>query len=209
MASDIPSDAPIAVPQERVYELDIVDREINELLHSRQHYLNIKWINLEELDQEVIDELKNLITTLRECITSTDNQFHRAYMFASTYYHYTSKCNAPNLYLNLDDIVSSLSKQIINIFNNFIDSKQPIPSDFLEKELYSLCKLYDFKLADKVDPIIFRCRDAEYKPITHVIKYVDTKGEEFINVRDGKKRIKLMPAKLIRALIENNPLIQW
>ena len=58
MASDIPSDAPIVMPQERVYELDIVDREINELLHSRQHYLNIKWINLEELDQEVLDELK-------------------------------------------------------------------------------------------------------------------------------------------------------
>ena len=209
MASDIPSDAPNELPGEQLWALSRVENEIQEMMNSRQHYFNINWINLEELDHELIDDLKNLINTLFECITNNDNKIHRAFTFALTDHYFTSKFNAPRLYVRVEDIVSNLSKQVINIINHFIDTNHPIPSDFLENELLLLCKTYDFKLAEKVESIIVKCKSAEYRPVSRGIKYFNEETEEFVCVYDNKKRIKFKPAKLIRALIENNPLIHW
>lgn len=207
MATDIPSDAPFELPAEHMYALGNLEREMHQMMSSNQRYFNINWINLNELDNELLNDLKALLNTLYDYITGNDNQTHRACSFALSSPYFTSKFSALMFYTRVEDVVSNLSKQALRTINHFIDNNHPIPSDYLEYELLRICKIYDMKQAEKVEEIISKCKVAEYKPVSHGIKYFDCETEELVCIYDGNKRIKFTPAVMIRALLENNPLI--
>ena len=177
------------------------------MMNSRQNYFDINWINLDELDQELLDDLKNLMNTLYDYITSNDNKTHRACMFALSSPYFSNKFGALMFYTRVEDVVSNLSKNSLSTINRFIDTKYPIPSVYLENELLRMCEIYDIRLAEKVESIINRCKVAEYKPVIKGIKYLRSESEELVNVHDCNKRIKFTPAKMVRVLLENNPLI--
>lgn len=207
MATDIPSNAPIELSSDQHYALSRLEHEMHQMMSSNQRYFNINWINLNELDTELLDDLKTLLNTLYDYITGNENQTHRACSFALSNPYFTSKFSALMFYTRVEDVVSNLSKQALRTINHFIDNNHPIPSDYLEYELLRICKIYDMKLAEKVEEIISKCKVAEYKPVSHGIKYFDCETEELVCVYDGNKRIKFTPAVMIRLLLENNPLI--
>ena len=207
MTTDIPSDTQTLVPEDQLIRIIGTEKEINRLLTSNHQYFKLNWFILNELDDNLINDLKDILNTLCECVSNTDNRVHRAFTFALSDHFFTKYQSSLMLYEKLEDTVSTLSKQSIRIINNFIDTKQPIPSDFLENELLRICKIYDCKLAEQVERIIGRCRVAEYKLLTRNVPYLSCSEVEFICVYDSRKRVRLEPAKIICSLIENNPLI--
>ncbi len=201
------TDVQTEVPKEQFIALIEVENEINQLLSSNRQYFKNNWFILNELDDNLINDLKDILNTLCDCVSNTDNRVHRAFTFAISDHFFTRYQSSLMLYEKLEDIVSTLSRQSIRIINNFIDTKQPIPSHFLENELLRICKIYDYKLAEKVESIIHRCRVAEYKLLTRNVSYLFHSDIEFICVHDSRKRVRLEPVKIICSLIENNPLI--